>query len=74
MSGLRPLPARNVIRALEQLGFRIVSQRGSHAKLRHGDGRVVIVPVHPGRDVKVGLLRRIIREAGIAPEEFLMLL
>ena len=39
------------------------------------DKRVrIVVPVHPGKDVKPGLVRAIIREAGITREEFLKLL
>ena len=71
MSGLRPLPARRVLRVLRRRGFAVVRQRGSHVKLRHPDGRVVVVPVHPGKDIKVGLLHKILREAGIEPAEFL---
>lgn len=71
MAGLTPVPARKLITFMETLGFKRVSQRGSHLKLRHDDGRVVIIPVHPGRDIKVPLLRRILREASVEPAEFL---
>lgn len=64
------MPARKLIRFLEQLGFVRISQRGGHLKLRHSDGRTVIVPMHAGRDIKVPLLRRILREVGVEPEEF----
>lgn len=70
MPGLGPVPSRKLIRFLERQGFARVSQRGSHLKLRHPDGRVVIVPVHPGREIKVPLLRRILREVGVEPAEF----
>ena len=46
MSRLPVLSAREVIRILEQMGFEIVRQRGSHVRLKHEDGRVVTVPVH----------------------------
>ena len=71
MPGLRPLPARKVIRALQRLGFLPVRQVGSHLFLRHPDDRATVVPVHRGEDIGVGLLRKIIRDAGIEPEEFL---
>jgi predicted RNA binding protein YcfA (HicA-like mRNA interferase family) len=39
-----PTPSgANVIRALGKLGFAVVSQRGSHAKLRDNVGTTVIV-------------------------------
>jgi len=68
------LKAGEVIRALERAGFKMVRQRGSHARFRHPDGRVVTVPVHPGEDVGRGLLRKILRDAEISPEDFLKLL
>ncbi len=34
------------VRALAKVGFVRASQRGSHVKLRHEDGRVAIVPLH----------------------------
>jgi len=34
----------------------------------------IVIPVHPGREVKPGLVRAIIKEAGITREEFIKLL
>ena len=64
------MQARDVIRALEALGFEIVRQRGSQARLRHPDARVVTVPVHRGQDVGRGLVRKILGGAQITPSEF----
>ena len=72
-----PLPmlrADEIIRALERAGFQAVRQRGSHVRLKHDDGRMVTVPVHSGQDIGRGLLRKILRDAELAPEEFLKLL
>ena len=41
MSRLPLLPARELIRALQQAGFQLLRQRGSHVRLRHEDGRLV---------------------------------
>ena len=68
------LKAKEVIGVLEQLGFQIVRQRGSHARLRHADGRAVTVPIHSGQDIGRGLLRKILRDAEISPEELQELL
>jgi predicted RNA binding protein YcfA (HicA-like mRNA interferase family) len=68
---LRPLPYREVKRKLEAAGFMQVSQKGSHVKfVKHADEgtRTAIVPHH--REVAVGTLRSIIRQAGIDPGEF----
>jgi len=69
MSRLPVLPGRKIIRALEQIGFQVVRQRGSHIRLRHEDGRVVTVPVHAGQDISRGLLRKILRDAELSPQE-----
>ncbi len=34
----------------------------------------IVIPVHPGKDIKPGLIRAIIREAGISREKFLQFL
>jgi predicted RNA binding protein YcfA (HicA-like mRNA interferase family) len=74
MSRLPALTAREVIRALEKAGFRLVRITGSHHHLAHGDRpRLVTVPVHGG-DVAAGTLRAIIRQSGMTRDEFLRLL
>ncbi|MBI2078687.1 MAG: type II toxin-antitoxin system HicA family toxin [Euryarchaeota archaeon] len=71
MSALRPLPFRRVERALNALGFVAVSQRGSHVKFQHEDGRWTTVPRHP--ELGRGILAEILREANIDREQFLKL-
>ena len=58
----------DAIRALQKAGFARVSQRGSHVKLRHADGRVVIVPLHD--ELARGTLRSILRQAALSSDEF----
>jgi predicted RNA binding protein YcfA (HicA-like mRNA interferase family) len=53
-------------------GFERVGQRGSHAKLRHADGRTVIVPIH--RELARGTLRSVLRQADFSLDEFRELL
>jgi len=57
-----------VVRVLRHAGFTPVSQRGSHRKLRHADGRTVIVPVH--RELATGTFASILRQAGLTAAEF----
>jgi len=68
---LRPLPYREVKRKLETAGFAEVSRKGSHVKFaRHTDRgtRTTIVPEH--REVAIGTLRSILRQAGLSPDDF----
>lgn len=74
MPQLPILNARKLIAALEKAGFETIRQKGSHLRLRHVDGRVVTVPVHPGQDIGRGLLRKILRDAELNRDEFLDLL
>ncbi len=71
MSKLPVLKPREVVRILERLGFQQVRQRGSHRQFRHADGRQTTVPDHSGRDLSPILLRQIIKDIGMAPEEFI---
>ena len=72
MPNLRTVSAAEAISALERLGFRQVRQRGSHVVLRkdRSEGAVgCAVPLH--KELKVGTLRGILRQAKVEPEEFL---
>lgn len=73
MPKLPVVSAQECIKALQRLGFVIDRQRGSHITLIRADppGRVT-VPNH--RELKVGMLRRIIRDAGLTVSEFVDLL
>lgn len=55
----------NVISLLEADGWRRVAQKGSHVQLKHPirPGRVTVP--HPKRDLKIGTLKSIERQAGI---------
>ena len=64
------LGSRQVLRVLREHGFAEVRQSGSHVVLKHPDGRTVTVPVHKGRDLGPGLLRRIIRDTGLTVSDF----
>ena len=66
------LKPRQVIAAIERMGFVEVRQRGSHKQFRHADGRVTTVPDHRGRDIAPGLLRKILDDIRVEPEEFLL--
>ena len=66
---------RQVVRALERVGYRVVRQRGSHIRLRDASNPnhlPVTVPDH--RTVKSGLLRKILRDADLSVDEFVDLL
>ena len=69
MTRLPRLKGRELIRILEKLGFNVERSRGSHFLLRHPDGRATTVPVHSGEILGPGLLRAILRDVELSPEE-----
>jgi predicted RNA binding protein YcfA (HicA-like mRNA interferase family) len=73
VSKLPHISSRECVRALEKKGFYVVSQAGSHIKMRRDTPYAqVIVPVK--RELAVGTLRSILRTAGLTVEEFIALL
>jgi len=71
MSRLPVISFNKLERALLQLGFEFVRQKGSHVFFRHADGRTTTAPNHPGRDIARPLLRAILREIGLSKDDFL---
>ncbi len=65
------LKAEELVQVLEKAGFVVVRQKGSHMRMKHLDGRVVTVPMHRGKDVGRGLLRKVLRDAELTRDEFL---
>ena len=63
--------SRAVISVLERLGFSARQTSGtSHVRYVHPDGRKTTVSIHKGRDIGRGLLRKILRDIEMTPEEF----
>ena len=74
MSRLPTLHCSKVVRALKRAGFVELEQRGSHLTLKHPiSGHRTTVPVHKG-DIKRGLLKQILKQAGLTEREFRELL
>jgi len=60
------LSGADLVKALEKLGFAKVRQSGSHMVLRRGSSGCV-VPNH--KELKVGTVNGILRQAGVSAEE-----
>lgn len=67
MPSLPHVSGKEAVRALERLGFSVARQRGSHIVLRRGSTGCV-VPNH--RELKVGTLSGVLKQAGLTVEEF----
>ncbi len=74
MAKLPSLTAKELIAALEKIGFEIVRQKGSHVRLKHEDDRVVTVPIHAGKTIGKGLLLKILKDADLTKDDLIGLL
>jgi predicted RNA binding protein YcfA (HicA-like mRNA interferase family) len=74
MSKLPMANFKTMDKILRQLGFAAVRQKGSHVFYRHADGRTTTLPNHGNRDLARPLMREILREISVSPDEFVELL
>jgi predicted RNA binding protein YcfA (HicA-like mRNA interferase family) len=74
MGYLPQVSGREIMRALEKLGYEFDVERGSHIILRQSVSpyRRITIPDH--KQVAKGTLRSIIREVGLTVDEFKSLL
>jgi len=68
---IRPLSSHKLIKILQRAGFKIIRQKGSHVIMMNDKNIRIVIPVHPGEDVKAGLIRAVIKEAGLSRQDFL---
>lgn len=63
-----------MIKHLEKLGFIVISQKGSHKKLRNKDNNTIIVPTHKSqKTLKIGTYKKInkqLAKVGLKQLEF----
>jgi predicted RNA binding protein YcfA (HicA-like mRNA interferase family) len=70
LTKLRLVDAQEMEKILLLLGFYKGRQKGSHAFYRHQDGRTTTVPHHKGRMLSRPLIREILKDIEITPDEF----
>lgn len=63
------LSGKEVVAALRRLGFIEVHRKGSHVKMKHSDGRVIVFPFHD--EVDRFTLKGALRDAEIDLADFL---
>ena len=60
-----PMSPKEMLKLLKENGFDVISQNGSHVKLKNPEtGKTVIVPYH-SKDLKKGLEQAILKQAGL---------
>jgi predicted RNA binding protein YcfA (HicA-like mRNA interferase family) len=58
------MDSTEIVRRLESKGWRKVHQVGSHVKFKHPDKPGAVTVPHPKKDLPIGTLRNIYRQAG----------
>lgn len=72
MTGPNNLRPDRVIKAFIRVGWKIERQTGSHVILsKEGYPIILSIPVHKGKPIKQGLLRKQIELAGMTLDDFL---
>lgn len=66
------ISGKQLVKALQKIGYYIRSQQGSHIHLRHPLHPPLTIPNH--KEISRGTLRAIIRQISFSLEEFLELL
>jgi predicted RNA binding protein YcfA (HicA-like mRNA interferase family) len=76
MTDLPSINAARLIRALQRAGFFVHHATSGHYVLKHPDRPAVriVVPCRGSADVKRGILRSILRQAGLAADDLARLL
>jgi len=69
MPKLPRLTARQIIRVLEKAGFSLARQSGSHMIYRNASGKRVTVPFHASKILHPKVLKSIMRDADLTPED-----
>jgi predicted RNA binding protein YcfA (HicA-like mRNA interferase family) len=68
--GKLPRPTgKQMVDFLQRQGFTLVRTRGSHHVFLRGD-QWTTVPVHANHNLKIGTLRKILRDIDLGPIEF----
>ena len=59
--------AADLVRLLERNGWHVDRQSGSHKTFKHpANPKIITVPMH-ARDIKPGLLNKLLKTAGLKP-------
>lgn len=59
------MKSRDVIKALEAKGWKVVQISGSHHQLKHPTIKGRVTVPHPKKDVPIGTLKSIEKQAGV---------
>ena len=76
MTSAPSLTGKELLAVLRKAGFEVLRIKGSHHFVRHDTDptRQTVVPVHGSEDLGRPILRKILNDVRLTPEEFMDLL
>jgi len=74
MSRLPIIKFKKIAKLLNNLGYFMIRQKGSHVIFENNHGKTITVPNHPGKTLGKGLIRNYINELNMSVNEFIDLL
>jgi len=69
MPKLPRLTAREIATVLERIGFSLTRQSGSHRIYKNAEGKRATVPFHASKTLHPKVLKSILRDAELSPED-----
>lgn len=57
--------SRALIKEIEQAGWVLVRVKGSHHQFKHPEHKLPLTIPHPKKDLKIGLVKAIRKQAGL---------
>jgi predicted RNA binding protein YcfA (HicA-like mRNA interferase family) len=57
--------SRDLIKEVERAGWVLVRIKGSHHQFKHPDHKLPLTIPHPKKDLKIGLVKDIMKQAGL---------
>ena len=62
------ITAKDVLKVLEQIGFSLARQSGSHMIYKNAEGKRITIPYHTGKILHLKLLQSILKDANLTLE------
>jgi len=67
---LGEVKASRLFKCLTKLGFSTAHGQGSHRLMKHPDGRIILFAFHDAESIGPVLLKKFLKDAGIAEDDF----
>lgn len=66
----RVLKFKQIVKALNLLGYFEERQKGSHIIFKHANGKITVVPKHSNKEVMAGTVGKICKDIDVSFDDF----